>query len=262
MKLHRFLILLLVACLALPVVAQTKRIKHNPKTERTTPKPKPTPAPKPKPTPKPMMPKPIPKPEEPKPTPTPTVKVSEPTDYISGHGYVDLGLPSGLKWATCNVGASSPSDYGHYYAWGETSTKSEYTVENSKTDCKSMGDIGGNASYDAVRANWGGSWRLPTEAEFNELDNLCTWTWTSQDGHNGYLAQGPNGNSIFFPATGFRSMTSLYSTGVVGCYWSSTPDSPSNYARIFDFDIRTSHTGPSVSWNPRSGGRSVRGVSE
>ena len=135
---------------------------------------------------------------------------------INGHEYVDLGLPSGLKWATCNVGASSPSDYGNYYAWGETSTKSEYTESNSKTRGKNMGDIGGNSAYDAARANWGGSWRLPTKAEFEELLNRCTWTWTSQNGHKGYLVKGPNGRSIFIPAAGGRDGSSLYLAGEYG----------------------------------------------
>lgn len=101
---------------------------------------------------------------------------------INGHEYVDLGLPSGLKWATCNVGANSPSEYGDYYAWGETTTKTSYTYENSKTYNKKIGDIGGNASYDAARANWGGTWRMPTKEEFDELLNKCTCTWTTQGG--------------------------------------------------------------------------------
>lgn len=94
--------------------------------------------------------------------------------YINGHEYVDLGLPSGLKWATCNVGANKPEDYGNYYAWGETGTKSSYGASNSKTYGKQMNDIKGNSQYDAARSNWGGSWRLPTEKELEELVNKCT----------------------------------------------------------------------------------------
>ena len=85
----------------------------------------------------------------------------------NGHEWVDLGLS--VKWATCNVGASRPEQYGNYYAWGETTTKSEYTRDNSKTMYKNLGDISGNAQYDAARANWGGSWRMPRKAEFDEL---------------------------------------------------------------------------------------------
>ena len=107
-------------------------------------------------------------PSEPKPAPKPT------TGTERGHEWVDLGLPSGVKWATCNVGASDPWEYGDYFAWGETSPKSEYTKENSKTYNRNMGDISGNPNYDAARANWGGSWRIPTKKEFHELGTECT----------------------------------------------------------------------------------------
>ena len=149
---------------------------------------------------------------------------------INGYDYVNLGLS--VKWATCNVGASSPSGYGNYYAWGETSTKSTYTSENSKTYGNSSYnyDIGGKSSLDAARANWGGTWRLPTKAEFQELIDKCTWTWTTQGGHNGYRVTGPNGNSIFLPAAGYRG-ESLYNVVSSGYYWTSSPlESDSNYA--------------------------------
>ena len=145
------------------------------------------------------------------------------------HEWVDLGLPSGLKWATCNVGASKPEDYGNYYAWGETSTKSSYTRDNSKTYGKSMGDIKGNSNYDAATANWGGNWRQPTEAEQQELIDKCTWTWTTQNGVNGYNVEGPSGASIFLPAAGCRRGSSLSSAGSFGGYWSSTPNESNSY---------------------------------
>ncbi|MDE5782942.1 MAG: hypothetical protein K2H97_01275 [Prevotella sp.] len=178
---------------------------------------------------------------------------------INGHEYVDLGLPSGVKWATCNVGASSPSDYGNYYAWGETTPKSEYTEENCKTWEKCIGDISGNPEYDAARANWGGSWRLPSKAEFEELRDKCTWTWTTQGGHNGYKVTGPNGNSIFFPAVGDRYESSLHRAGDDGNYWSSTPDeSDTQFAyRLYFFSSLRS-----VCWDFRDDGFSVRPVSE
>ncbi len=139
------------------------------------------------------------------------------------HSWVDLGLPSGKKWATCNVGATSPEEYGDYFAWGETSTKAEYTEENSTIYGKIMNDISGNAQYDAARANWGGNWRMPTYDELNELRNNCTWTWTTQNGVKGYNVEGPSGNSIFLPAAGRRNGSSLNSAGSCGYYWSSTP---------------------------------------
>ena len=178
---------------------------------------------------------------------------------INGHEYVDLGLPSGLKWATCNVGAKTPSEYGDYYAWGETTTKTSYTEENSKTINKKIGEIRGNASYDAARANWGGTWRMPTKAEFDELLSKCTWKWTSRGGNNGYNVTGPNGNSIFLPAAGGRFGTSLYYAGSYGFCWSSTPnESYTQYACSLYFlsdDLGTI-------WNYRSSGLSVRPVSE
>ncbi len=183
--------------------------------------------------------------------------VSNPTGYINGHGYVDLGLS--VKWATCNVGASSPSDYGNYYAWGETSTKSEYTEENSKTYGRSMGSIAGDPAYDVARANWGDTWRLPTASEIDELVDECKWTWTTQGGHNGYEVTGPNGNSIFLPAAGWRDGTSLYYAGEDGHYWSATPyggDANSAYALLFYGDDF------SRGWDGRFNGMSVRPVSE
>ena len=150
------------------------------------------------------------------------------------HEYVDLGLPSGLKWATCNVGASKPEDYGNYYAWGETATKSEYTEDNNLTnglsisELQAQGIIDGNSNlmpqHDAARANWGGDWRMPTRTEMQELIDNCEWEWTTQNGVNGYKVTGTNGNSIFLPAAGYRDGSSLYYAGENGDYWSSTPD--------------------------------------
>ncbi len=178
--------------------------------------------------------------------------------FKNGHEYVDLGLPSGLKWATCNVGANSPSEYGDYFAWGETSPKSEYIESNCVTYGKEIGDISGNARYDAARANWGGTWRLPTKAECKELKDRCTWTWTTQGGHNGYKVKGPNGNTIFLPAAGYRRGTSLYYAGERGYFWSSTPFSDSYRAYYLRFDS----SNRIVFINGCDYGQSVRPVSE
>lgn len=150
-------------------------------------------------------------------------------------GAVDLGLS--VKWAGCNVGANSPEEYGYYFAWGETTTKSSYTESNSVTyglsisELESRGIIGadGNltAEYDAATANWGSDWRIPTLDEMKELKNECKWEWTSVNGVNGRLLTGPNGNSIFLPAAGYRHDTSLYNAGFGGYYWSATPYSDS-----------------------------------
>ena len=143
---------------------------------------------------------------------------------INGHSYVDLGLS--VMWATCNVGASSPEDYGDYFAWGETSPKSSYDEDNSKTYENSSynHDIGGDISTDAARANWGGSWRLPTLGEFRELRNNCKWTVATLYGTWGCkVVSKKNGNSIFLPAAGCRYGASFGDAGGYGRYWSSTP---------------------------------------
>ncbi len=139
----------------------------------------------------------------------------------NGYEYVDLGLPSGLKWATCNIGADSPEEYGNYYAWGETRIKESYTEQNCTTWEKQIGDISGNSQYDAARANWGGTWKTPDKSAFDELKKKCEWEWTTQNGVNGYKVIGPNGNYIFFPAAGYRSNTWLLKAGEEGNYWSS-----------------------------------------
>lgn len=176
---------------------------------------------------------------------------------INGHDYVDLGLS--VKWATCNVGASRPEEYGNYYAWGEIQIKSEYTKENSLTFKKDMGNISGNSRYDVARAQWGSSWRLPTLTEIQELIDKCNWEWTTEGGHKGYRVTGPNGNSIFLPAAGYRYGTSVYNQGSYGYSWSGAlleGDGVSAYCLGFG-------SGDAFwSIGSRDFGRSVRPVSE
>ena len=152
------------------------------------------------------------------------------------HGYVDLGLPSGTLWATCNIGASTPEEYGDYFAWGETEPKEEYTWETYKwcdgsyktltkynTDTL-FGEIDNRRELmladDAAYVNWGALWRMPTEAQMMELIQNCTWQWTTRNDVSGCLVTGPNGNTMFMPAAGFRSGSSLNNEGVEGDYWS------------------------------------------
>jgi hypothetical protein len=133
-----------------------------------------------------------------------------------GHEYVDLGLS--VKWATCNVGANKPEEYGDYFAWGETKPKRIYNKSVYKSNPTTL-----PLSNDAARANWGGSWRMPTMAEQDELREQCTWTWTTQNGVKGYkVTSKSNGNSIFLPAAGFRSGSSLSCVGILGYFWSSS----------------------------------------
>ncbi len=158
---------------------------------------------------------------------------------------VDLGLPSGLKWASCNVGATAPEEYGGYYAWGETEEKSDYdwdTYKYCNGTYTSMTKYCTSSSYgtvdnkttlepndDVATVKWGGSWRMPTKAEQDELRNNCTWTWTTLNGVNGYRVTGPNGNSIFLPAAGYRDGSEVYSQGSYGYYWSSSLNSSYSY---------------------------------
>ena len=144
-------------------------------------------------------------------------KKEESSRNINGHEYVDLGLS--VKWATCNVGAETPDEYGDYYYWGATEPW------DYGDPAEEITEISGNPEYDAARANWGGSWRLPTLEEIYELTDNCSWELTEQNGHNGMRVTGPNGNSIFLPAGG-GSYEVDYGIviGEVGLYWSSTPD--------------------------------------
>ena len=164
---------------------------------------------------------------------------------------VDLGLS--VKWATFNVGATSPEDYGDYFAWGETEPKEIYSwatykwcegTNKTMTKYCSDSNYGNNGftdnkmeldlSDDAARANWGGNWRMPTDAELTELREQCTWTWTTQDGVNGYKVtskkSGYTDKSIFLPAAGYRFENSLRLAGDYGYFWSNslTTDGPNH----------------------------------
>ena len=152
---------------------------------------------------------------------------------------VDLGLPSGTLWADRNVGAALPEDYGDYFAWGETSPKSNYRWSTLKYCEDDTGDRFSKyntqskygcvdnkttleSSDNAATANWGSNWCIPTQAQFQELKDKCTWIWTTRNGQNGYEVKGPNGNTIFLPAAGDRSGTDLDYAGSYGLYWSSS----------------------------------------
>ena len=157
----------------------------------------------------------------------------------NGYAYVDLGLS--VKWATCNVGADSPEEYGDYFSWGETTPKTTYNWSTYKycngsnttmtkyctdsyygiVDNKTTLELSDDAAY----VNWGGNWRMPTKAEQRELRNAdnCTWTWTTLNGVNGYkVISKINGNSIFLPAAGYRYYDNLNKAGGCGTYWSSS----------------------------------------
>ncbi len=153
-------------------------------------------------------------------------------DFCRDHNHVhavDLGLS--VKWACCNVGATKPEDYGGYYAWGETEEKSDYDWDTYYTTTQYGPDIDYGTvdnkrvldpADDVAHVKWGGSWRMPTIDEIEELIIECNWQWTSLNGVNGYRVIGPNGNSIFLPAAGYRNGTELLGRGINGYYWSSS----------------------------------------
>ena len=133
---------------------------------------------------------------------------------------VDLGLS--VCWAEHNIGASSPEEYGDYFAWGETEPKNNYREETYKYSGRDIGrDISGT-KYDVARAQWGDNWRMPRLEEIEELKEQCLWQWTEINGIKGYKVTGSNGNSIFLPATGYRNGGTVNFHGTNGYYWSAS----------------------------------------
>ena len=153
-------------------------------------------------------------------------------DMANGYEYVDLGLS--VMWATCNIGADSPEEYGNYYAWGETATKSEYRQDN----CYRWGGSDLTFSDDAAYVNWGGNWRIPTKAEFEELRDRCSWVYMKISGTPGFNVTGPNGNSIFLPYAGNKQYDQSNKVGEAGYYMSKSSDE-SYYAYCLYIDAGT-----------------------
>lgn len=171
------------------------------------------------------------------------------TCQINGQSYVDMG--DGLKWATCNVGANSPEEYGNYYAWGEVVQKTDFS--ESKYDYKKEFE-------DAASVNWGATWRLPTEEEWAWLLENCDWTWTEENGVNGYkVTSEVTSNSIFLPAAGFFDDEALAFVGRNGLYWSSSPKGTENYYKKY---VHFHDEKAFLSDGNRFNGLSVRPVSE
>lgn len=156
----------------------------------------------------------------------------------NGHAYVDLGLS--VMWATMNVGASSETDGGDFYSWGDIETKTSYTSDNTPTYGVEMEDISGNAAYDVARALWGGSWRIPTRDEMDELIDECTWTYFAEDSVYGYEILGPNGNSIFLPINGYYNSGIWFSQTSHGAYWLSTPYDGGNHYYAINLAMNSS----------------------
>ena len=200
------------------------------------------------------------------------VKVETPSYLACPDGnhphLIDLDLPSGTKWACCNVDTDhpenqSPTNYGGYYAWGETETKTTYNwstythCDGSSSTCKDLGSDIAGTDYDVVHVKWGGSWVMPSKEQLDELRNNCTYEWTTVDGVNGGKFTGTNGGSIFLPAAGYRYDSDVYDAGSYGNYWSST-QYPSHAGCAYGLNFGSGRT----DWNGshRSLSRSVRPV--
>ena len=177
---------------------------------------------------------------------------------------IDLGLPSGTKWACCNVGADKPEEYGGYYAWGETEAKSTYDwstyihCDGSEKTCHTLGSDIAGTEYDVAHVKWGGTWVMPSRKQQDELRDNCAYEWTTVNGvKGGRFTSKKNGKSIFLPAAGGRDDSDLNNAGSYGYYWSSAQDpSDTNYAYYLDFGSGRTDW----SYGSRSYGLSVRPV--
>ncbi|MBQ9641923.1 MAG: hypothetical protein IJV06_10265 [Bacteroidaceae bacterium] len=172
-----------------------------------------------------------------------------------------------------NIGANAPEEYGDYFAWGETTAKTDYSWSTYKwcnglygtlikyNTISSYGTVDNKSQLeladDAANANWGGTWRMPTYAELTELRTKCTWTWTTLNGVNGMNVTGPSGYSFFLPVAGYRSDTSLNSVGSSGNYWSS---SLNEFTPSYAWGVYFNSIGANRNDNGRCYGRSVRAV--
>ncbi len=173
----------------------------------------------------------------------------EPLQEINGHEYVDLGLPSGLKWATCNVGASARNEYGTLFCWGDPEPKTGFIVSSSVNGVE-LGDIAGDPKYDAVTAAWGGTWRLPTLEDAKELLANCKIVFRNENGVPGNLVTGPNGNQIFLPFNKYEDGNSAL--------WLSTPAATTDRAYYLYTIVGSYYT----NFTSRNSKYAVRGVSE
>ena len=189
--------------------------------------------------------------------------------------WVDLGLTSGTLWATMNIGARTPEEYGYYFAWGETTPKNYYDWDTYKWCVDNFNNLNKyctdnrfgfvdnktelDPEDDAAYVNWGFNWRMPTDAQFDELRSECYWLWTSINGVNGYLVSSKlNSASLFLPAAGDCFASSVFSAESEGNYWSRTLYAGETY-NAYNLGFGSDHVGYSGCWN-REKGYSIRAV--
>ena len=189
-----------------------------------------------------------------------SVQMTKDTDSFEKHEFVDLGLPSGTLWATCNIGANSPEEYGDYFAWGETEPKSEYcwstydfcnlsdTTKVTKYCLESSNGYNGYTDAltelqpedDAATVNWGANWRMPTKEQRDELKQYCSYEFVTKNNVNGLLITGPSGGQIFLPAAGARVYTSVANADDYGYYWLRSLETSNSCALMFAVPYRYS----------------------
>ena len=188
-------------------------------------------------------------------TPSATEKATFGT--LNGHDWVDLGLPSGTKWATCNIGSTAPDIPGNLYAWGESQTKSSYSDSNYSLSGEYLTEISGT-SYDTARTLWGEGWTMPTNEQFKELLEYCDWLYAKINGHIGAIMTSRiNQQSIFLPAAGYIDGTKAVNPKTNGNYWTSTRD-PYNAIYIWIYGLETHYMTNSA----LSIGQSIRPVTK
>ncbi len=175
---------------------------------------------------------------------------------------IDLGLS--VLWASHNMGASYPEGYGDYYAWGELEKKDFYDwstykhSDGTRKTCHKLGKVISGTEYDVAHVKWGGKWRMPTQEEIRELCTRCDYVWIKVNGVQGVKFIARNGNTIFFPNSGYRKEKDLYDRGLYGCYWSGTAETRNKAGNAFILALIERYKG----WNPkpRPDGCSIRPV--
>ncbi len=188
---------------------------------------------------------------------------------------VDLGLTSGTKWASCNVGADKPEASGEYFAWGETKSKEVYADTTyafyvlsdsvaadslARKTWKHIGSDIAGTEYDAATVIMGDAWKMPTEAQAKELIDECEWTWVEVNGVNGYKVAGKNGNSIFLPATGLKGSNDVVNGDMIGGFWTSTECTAEETNGDFAMAVRFFSESHALEKGGRGYGRSIRAV--
>lgn len=197
-------------------------------------------------------------------------KTSSTTGVLDGHKYVDLGLPSGTKWATCNIGTDKFDYYGDYFVWGNPTIITNDNLDwNLRPQYYRQSSFSGLSEYDPAKAIWGGRWHTPSKDEIEELLQFCTFTWTNEYDGGVWIQSKKNGGKIYLPACGGCSGTQGYDyAGIVGLYWTSNASpTETTYNGVYDYSYcmqfvkaEDGTITPTIRTNPRKACLSIRAV--